>query len=413
MDKYKALQILLADQYYTIDDLRYNKKLGFMLSKNELNDYLTTKDNLVKEGFEPLVKIPLKTFNSQHLFFCSGNYLLYNHNEYLSTLIKDYKENNAFLTNRNMTQIMHSRIFSEIEGTLNIENVSTTRTRIKQIFQNKNLTDNNDVIIKNMQNAMLYILSEKPAFNKENLFKLYSLLSYNCLDEDKKLKEGAYYRHDSVYIANYTGVNHELIEEYMDSLFELVNDKKQANQLGIYLPHICHYYILYLHPYFDYNGRTARMVSFWISIINDLTHVSPLFLSEAINESKTDYYTALINTRNTNNDLTYFLGYVLETAIKFSLIYKNIEAISKRLSRNGDFLSETETGYLKKILIHNPENYFNYKMFIQYTASNMTKQGALKLLSRFVNYNIILKSTNKKNQLIFKINPDFITYKTN
>ena len=413
MDKNKVLQILLDNKYYTIDDLRYNKNAGILFSKDELNDFLDTKDNLINNGCERFIKLPLKTFNSQHIFFFLGTYLTFNHKEYLSTLIKDYEENKDFLTNRNIDQIMFSRIFSEVEGTLNIENVPTTHKRIKQIFESQKLTDKNDIIIKNMQNAINYILKEKPAFNKENLFKLYSLLSENCLDEEDKLKDGLYYRDDSVSIGGYDGINHELIEEYMNGLFDLVNDKEQAKKLGIYLPHICHYYILYLHPYFDYNGRTARMVSLWISIINDLTYVSPLFISEAINEFKSDYYKAIVNTRNTNNDLTYFLGYILETAIKFSLIYKNIEEIKNKLSISGEFLSNAELVYLKKILIHNPENYFNYKMFVEYIGNNMTKQGALKILRHFANYNIIEESTNKKNEVIFKINPEFITYKMN
>lgn len=413
MDKNKILQILLDDEYYTIDDLRYNKNVGILFSKDELNDFLSTKDNLINDRCEGFVKLPLKTFNSQHIFFFLGTYLTLNHKEYLSTLIKDYEENKDFLTNRNIDQIMLSRIFSEVEGTLNIENVPTTHKRIKQIFESKKLTDKNDIIIKNMQNAINYILREKPKFNKENLFKLYSLLSENCLDEEDKLKDGLYYRDDSVSIGGYDGISHELIDEYMNGLFELVNDKEQAKKLGIFLPHICHYYILYLHPYFDYNGRTARMVSLWISIINDLSYVSPLFISEAINEFKSDYYKAIVNTRNTNNDLTYFLGYILETAIKFSLIYKNIEEIKKKLSALGEFLSNTELVYLKKILIHNSENYFNYKMFIEYVGNNMTKQGALKILHHLSEYKIIEESINKRNETIFKINPKFITYKMN
>ncbi|MBE5749231.1 MAG: Fic family protein [Clostridiales bacterium] len=413
MDKNKILQILLDDEYYTIDDLRYNKNVGILFTKDELNDFLSTKDNLINDRCEGFVKLPLKTFNSQHIFFFLGTYLTLNHKEYLSTLIKDYEENKDFLTNRNIDQIMLSRIFSEVEGTLNIENVPTTHKRIKQIFESKKLTDKNDIIIKNMQNAINYILSEKPKFNKENLFKLYSLLSENCLDEEDKLKDGLYYRDDSVSIGGYDGISHELIDEYMNGLFELVNDKEQAKKLGIFLPHICHYYILYLHPYFDYNGRTARMVSLWISIINDLSYVSPLFISEAINEFKSDYYKAIVNTRNTNNDLTYFLGYILETAIKFSLIYKNIEEIKKKLSALGEFLSNTELVYLKKILIHNSENYFNYKMFIEYVGNNMTKQGALKILHHLSEYKIIEESINKRNETIFKINPKFITYKMN
>lgn len=413
MNQKEVLKILLSNKYYTIDDLRYNKNIGILLSKDELNEFLRTKDIMINEGCKHFLKIPLKTFNSNHIFLFSGLYLLNNQKEYLATLIEDYEQNNDFLSERNKNQILLSRIFSEVEGTLNIENVPTTHKRIKHIFKSEKLTDKNDIIIKNMQNAILYITKEKPTFNKENLFKLYSLLSDNCLDEEDKLKEGAFYRDDSVTIGGYEGVNHELIDDYMNGLFELVNDKEQASKLGIYLPHICHYYILYLHPYFDYNGRTARMVSFWISIINDLSHISPLFLSEAINEYKMDYYKAIVNTRNTNNDLTYFLGFIFETAIKFSLIYKNIEEIKNKLSALGEFLSESELVYLKKILIHNSENYFNYKMFIEYMGNNMSKQGALKILHHFAEYKIIEESLNKKKETIFKLNPEFITYKLN
>ena len=56
-------------------------------------------------------------------------------------------------------------------------------------------------------------------------------------------------------------------------------------------------------------------------------------MSEAINESKHDYYRAITDTRNTNNDLTYFLGYILETSVKYSFVYKNLEEM-KKLSRN-------------------------------------------------------------------------------
>jgi Fic family protein len=56
-----------------------------------------------------------------------------------------------------------------------------------------------------------------------------------------------------------------------------------------------------------------------------------LFISEAINDNKKQYYEAISNTRNTNNDLTYFLSYILETANKYSLLYKNLEEIQKHV----------------------------------------------------------------------------------
>ena len=136
-------------------------------------------------------------------------------------------------------------------------------------------------------------------------------------------------------------------------------------------------------------------------------------MSEAINENKGDYYRAITNTRNTNNDLTYFLLYIVETSIKYSLVYKNLEEIKNELSKTGDTLTSTEWGYVKKILIHNSENFFNYKMFTEYINSKITKQGALKILDNLTEYEILTKSKNKKNEVIYKFNPDKITYKLN
>ena len=152
------------------------------------------------------------------------------------------------------------------------------------------------------------------------------------------------------------------------------------------------------------------MVSFWLNYIYDIT-AAPYFMSEAINESKNDYYRAITDTRNTNNDLTYFLGYILETSIKYSFVYKNLEEIKKMLSKTGDSLTSTEWVYVKKILVHNSEDYFNYKMFMQYINTKMTRQGALKILNNLHCYEILEKTTNKKGDIIFKFNQDFITYK--
>ena len=134
-------------------------------------------------------------------------------------------------------------------------------------------------------------------------------------------------------------------------------------------------------------------------------------MSEAINESKNDYYRAITDTRNTNNDLTYFLGYILETSIKYGLVYKNLEEMKKILSKTGDSLTSTEWVYVKKILVHNSEDYFNYKMFLTYINATMTRQGAFKILNNLNDYGILEKTTNKKGDTIFRFNQEFITYK--
>ena len=324
--------------------------------------------------------------------------------------ITDFELNHSWLFDRNLEDMLASRLFSEIEGTLNVENIPTTHKRIAEVSKMKDPTAENDIIIKNMLNGIDFITSEEPEFNKENLLKLYHILSKNCLPEDKKLKSGCYYRHSEVYIGKYEGADHAVIDEYMDSLFEFANDKRNIEMYDSLLPYICHYYILYIHPYFDYNGRTARMVSFWLNYINNIK-IAPYFMSEAINDSKNDYYRAITETRETNNDLTYFLGYIFETSIKYSFVYKNLEKIKNELMETGETLSSAEWVYVKKILVHNSESYFNYKMFLSYISSTMSKQGALKILNKFTSYGILNKSKNKRNETIFKFNDTLITYK--
>ena len=410
MNKEYALGLITKNKYPTIDDLRYNQKMGIMLSKEGFAEFLALKDQFVEERFDIMRPLPLKTFNSKHCFYVNGAYLLSALNEYMRILVADYEMNQSWLFNRNAEDMAISRLFSEIEGSLNIENVPTTRKRIAEIHESEKVVDDNDMIIKNMIDAVNFIVREKPAFNKENLRRLYTILSNGSLDADKMLKDGSYYRDDKVYIDVYEGADHQIIDACMDSLFAFANDPANIEKYDILLPYICHYYIVYIHPYFDYNGRTARMVSFWLSYIHDIAG-APLFMSEAINENKGDYYRAIVNTRNTNNDLTYFLGYILETSIKYSFVYKNLEEIRNELSKTGDTLTATEWGYVKKILVHNSENYFNYKLFMEYLHAKMSKQGAMKILDNLVSYNILQKDKNKKGEAIFKFNPDFITYK--
>ena len=410
MDKKQAINLILNENYYSINDLRYNQKIGIMLSKNQFEQLLELKDQLVDEKFDKIKTLPLKTFNSKHCFYVRGLYLLQTLNEYFRILISDHDLNQSWLFARNIEDMIKSRLFSEVEGTLNIENVPTTHRRIVEIDKSENLTDKNDIIVKNMLTAMRYIVKNEPEFNKDNLRTLYEILSKDCLPDELKIKEGQYYRDDKVYIGDFEGADPAIVEACMDSLFEFANDPQNIKEHDNLLPYICHYYILYVHPYFDYNGRTARMVSFWLNYIYNIS-LAPYFMSEAINENKNDYYRAITDTRNTNNDLTYFLGYILETSIQYSFVYKNLEEMRNELSKTGDTLTTTEWVYVKKILVHNSENYFNYKMFLTYINAKMSKQGAMKTLNNLCDYDILKKDKNKKGETIFKFNQDFITYK--
>lgn len=96
MDKAKALCILLGKKYYSLSDLRYNAKAGYLLTKDELNDFMLLKEDLTEDGEEGFIDLPLKSFNSRHIFYVDGVYLMDIMTDYYRTLNDDYEENKKF-----------------------------------------------------------------------------------------------------------------------------------------------------------------------------------------------------------------------------------------------------------------------------------------------------------------------------
>ena len=248
---YKDIYIEQLQRHYcTSLELQYNSIYGYFLSFEELNGLRDYIDDCEENFKESLIRFDLKSFNSKHIFFSRCvelSQLLVNFGQ---LLIDDLNEDDHPLAIRNMSEIMKSRIYSELEGSLDIENVPTTRTRFNNlVIKGEQPKNTNDQIIKNMANAIEFVL-RKPAFNKENLFTLYSILSKNSLDSERRLKDGDYYRYDKVYIDEFEGCPVDQIEECMDSLFAYVNNNiNNKNYLQFYLPHIAHYYILYISHY--------------------------------------------------------------------------------------------------------------------------------------------------------------------
>ncbi|MDE5546466.1 MAG: hypothetical protein K2I88_03285, partial [Anaeroplasmataceae bacterium] len=57
---------LRSNHYYTNEDIRMNKKCGFLLTNSELNEYLNFKEKY-SSNFKN--ELPLKSFNSMKIFY--------------------------------------------------------------------------------------------------------------------------------------------------------------------------------------------------------------------------------------------------------------------------------------------------------------------------------------------------------
>jgi hypothetical protein len=348
----------------------------------------------------------------------SNNPLLYWNNE---KILVNFLGSQDLIRNSVMNQfsdfrdseILNGFVFSEIESSLAIEGVRSTRAKIEQLNKQdyENLTDKNDIIVKNM--LLGYEFVKNNDINQDNIFKLYSILSNKCLEDQDKLLPGNYFRHDEVNIVDSSntivdkGVDWQNLPILMNQFMEYINKDKTYEE-HLIASHVIHFYLIYLHPYFDYNGRMARMLSFWYNYKN-APSLSLLLVNEAINNKyhKVNYYNAIMNSRKSGNDISYFLEYMGNIILKYTKIYINFYTLETTLKGKGFTLNRATEIALKYVLELpvTEDGYFDWKDYKDFSNDDFSKQYYLQLLNILVEMEILIFKEHKKAKL-FRINSE-------
>lgn len=207
----------------------------------------------------------------------------------------------------------------EIISTLTIENIDFSRDSVRNIMRGYAPVDESEERIYGIKKGLDFIADTTNVITEENIYTLYDLAISKYLDNDDKLKPGLFYRDDSVYIVGqeieHTGLHHSKLQEYMAKLVEFINLDDQMDDL--LKAASIHFYISYLHPYFDGNGRMARLIHLWY--LHQKGYSSALFIpfSSYIERSRKYYYDAYtITERNAKLsnviDITPFLVYFID-----------------------------------------------------------------------------------------------------
>ena len=150
----------------------------------------------------------------------------------------------------------------------------------------------------------------------------------------------------------------------------------------------------------------ARVLSFWYNYKYVRT-LSLLLVSEAINNNvyKNGYYSAIANSRQMENDITYFLEFMGSIILKYSKVYINFYSILEKLKGRGVFLNRSTELVLKNVLSlpRLNDEYFDWRDYINFTNDDFTKQYYFKLLNELEELNILLTKEHK-NAKLFKLN---------
>ncbi len=134
--------------------------------------------------------------------------------------------------------------------------------------------------------------------------------------------------------------DYKTIQELMANLERFINDETLSDFDPLVKMAIIHYQFESIHPFYDGNGRTGRIINVLYLVMNDLLDLPILYLSRYIIKNKGAYYKLLQEVRETDNWenwILYMLSGVEETAKETIILIGRIKDLIfeyKNLLRN-------------------------------------------------------------------------------
>lgn len=226
----------------------------------------------------------------------------------------------------NQAMLINAVVLQEAKDSSEIENIITTQD---ELYKALSTTGNHPSQIKEVINYRKAIFSGAKIISNQGFLRLKDIVELqNTIIENNagiRSMAGTVLKNDKTGEVVYTPPQEkEEILELLSNFLEHFNVTKTDLSPLINLA-ILHYQFESIHPFYDGNGRTGRILNILYLILNDLLDIPILYLSSYINENKSEYY-ALLNKVNKENEWENWIIYMLKAVEVTS--YKTIEKIN-------------------------------------------------------------------------------------
>lgn len=215
-------------------------------------------------------------------------------------------------------------LMDEAIASSQLEGASTEHRVAKEMLRSgRRPTNKNELMIFNNWKAMRYIREHiKKELTKDMLCDLQNILTEDTLgnsEESGKLRASddifVYYKEEIVH----EPPKAETLNERLDRLCEFANKDDEDNWIHpVIKGAMIHFWLAYIHPFNDGNGRTARAVMYWYLLSRGYELFQYLSISKHFLRAPGQYVKSYLYTENDDNDLTYFLVYNL-FSIRFAM----------------------------------------------------------------------------------------------
>ncbi len=202
----------------------------------------------------------------------------------------------------NPTILLNAVILKEARASSEIENVITTQDKLYQALSAKGIqTDSATKEVLRYREAMLYgfhFIQKKGFLSVNAIIEIQKILEENNAGIRKL--PGTALRNASTGKVIYTPPdNTGSINLLIKNLEKYLNEQDDISPL-IKMA-VQHYQFESIHPFYDGNGRTGRIINVLYIILNGLLENPILYLSAYIIDNKTDYYHLLQEVRTKDN----------------------------------------------------------------------------------------------------------------
>ena len=224
-----------------------------------------------------------------------------------------------------------------------IENIITTQDDIYKA--ELNLDGFKSLNAKEVQNYIsalkkgFSLITQKGILTNNDIIQIQSELEKNNAGF-RKVPETALKNATTGEVIYTPPQDYETILDLMKNLEQFINDNPVSDFDPLVKMAIIHYQFESIHPFYDGNGRTGRIINVLYLVMNRLLDLPILYLSRYIIENKGNYYKFLQEVRETGNweDWILYMLNAVEQISKETLVLigeiKKLMAEYKNILRN-------------------------------------------------------------------------------
>ena len=222
--------------------------------------------------------------------------------------------------------LINSLVLQEAKDSSEIENIITTHDELFRASLDIVSITNEAKEVQNYKEALLRgfeLVQDNGLLLKRDIVAIQSILEKN--DAGVRRQSGTVLKNAQTGEIVYTPPQeHETIQELLANLETYINEPNDIDPL-INMA-IIHYQFESIHPFYDGNGRTGRIINILYLILKELLDIPILYLSRYIIKHKPDYYRLLQEVR-TEDKWEEWILYMLDGVEQTSL--ETIELVNE------------------------------------------------------------------------------------